>query len=189
MPVHSSPWSKACWQNPLLVNLASIHTWPLYCHWSTSHIWTFTLWSDDLYIYIYIPNSRALLPTFCTNCPDGSHFAQIGSHFAQNTTSNPLFFTQPSPTPFWDMYVHKTPPNPPQNTPFSGLILKLGILNYCLGKMDPIWAKCLKSWQNFSRSWQKKIFIKEGTAILHLQYSMSRTAHPQGLKAPLQWLE
>ena len=29
------------------------------------------------------PNSRALLPTFRTDCPDGSHFAQMGSHFAQ----------------------------------------------------------------------------------------------------------
>ena len=33
-------------------------------------------------------NSRALLPTFRTDCPDGSYFAQMGSHLAQNTTSN-----------------------------------------------------------------------------------------------------
>ena len=30
-------------------------------------------------------------------------------------------------------------------------------MNYCLVKLDPIWAKCLKSGQNFSRSGQKKI--------------------------------
>ena len=37
------------------------------------------------------PNSRALLPTFHTNCPYGSHFAHVGFHFAQpeNTTPNP----------------------------------------------------------------------------------------------------
>ena len=35
------------------------------------------------------PNSRALLPIFCTNCPDGPHFAQMGSHFTQSTTPNP----------------------------------------------------------------------------------------------------
>ena len=29
------------------------------------------------------------MPIFHTNCPDGSHFAQTGSHFAQNTTPNP----------------------------------------------------------------------------------------------------
>ena len=57
------------------------------------------------------------------------------------------------------MYEHETPPAPPQNTPFPGLILKVGKMNYCLGKMDPIWAKCLKSGQNFSRSGQKNLFI------------------------------
>ena len=36
-------------------------------------------------------NSRVLLPTFSTNCPDESHFAQIGSQFAQNTTPKPCF--------------------------------------------------------------------------------------------------
>ena len=35
------------------------------------------------------PNSRALLPIFRINCPDGSYFAQMGSHLAQNTTINP----------------------------------------------------------------------------------------------------
>ena len=58
------------------------------------------------------------------------------------------------------MYEHETPPAPPQNTPFPGLILKVGKMNYCLGKMDPIWAKCLKSGQNFSRSGQKKFIHK-----------------------------
>ena len=38
---------------------------------------------------IFFPISRALLPIFHTNCPDGSHFAQMGSHFAQNATPKP----------------------------------------------------------------------------------------------------
>ena len=67
------------------------------------------------------------------------------------------------------MYVHKTPPNPPQNTlfpglnlkvgkihpkktPFPGLNLKVGKMNYSLDNLDPKWAKCVKSGQNFSRS-------------------------------------
>ena len=54
----------------------------------------------------------------------------------------------------------KTPPSPPQNTPFPGLILKVGETIYCLGKMDPIWAKCLKSGQNFSRSGNFFLFIR-----------------------------
>ena len=33
----------------------------------------------------------------------------------------------------------------------------MGKINYSLGKMDPNWAKCLNSGQDFSRSGQKKI--------------------------------
>ena len=74
--------------------------------------------------------------------PDGSQFAQMGSHFAQITTPNPC--TQPSHTPVGDMYIPKTPPTPPQNTPFPGLNLKVGKMNYSLGNLDPKWAKCWK---------------------------------------------
>ena len=38
--------------------------------------------------------------------------------------------------------------------------MKVGKMNYRLGKMDPNWAKCLKSGQNISRSGQKKIIHK-----------------------------
>ena len=34
-------------------------------------------------------NSRALLPTFRINCPDGVAFSPMRSHFAQNTIPNP----------------------------------------------------------------------------------------------------
>ena len=40
-------------------------------------------------IDFFLPNARALLPTFSTICPDESHFAQMGSDFAQKTTNNP----------------------------------------------------------------------------------------------------
>ena len=107
--------------------------------------------------FFKLPNSRALLLTFRTNCPDWSHFAQLGSHFAQNTTTN-LCSLLSRHEPLSGIYVHKTPPNPPQNSdaPFPGLNLKVGKMNYRLGKMDPNWAKCLKSGQNVSRSGQKK---------------------------------
>ena len=67
---------------------------------------------------------------------------------------HPLFFTQPSHTPYRYMYLHNTPPSPPQNTPLHDLNLKVGKMNYSLGNLDPIWAKGLKSGQNFSRSGQ-----------------------------------
>ena len=57
------------------------------------------------------------------------------------------------------MYVHKTPPTPPQSTPFPGLILKVGKINYSLGKMDPNWAKCLKSGKTFLEVGTKKLFM------------------------------
>ena len=109
--------------------------------------------------WIFFPNSRALLPTFRANCPDGSHFAQMGSHSAQNTIPNPCPFFQPSHAPFMDMYVHKTPPSPPQNTLFPGLNLKVGKmkLNCSLGNLDPNGAKCLKIGQNHSKMCKKSI--------------------------------
>ena len=55
------------------------------------------------------------------------------------------------------MYIHKTPPNPFQNTPFPVVNLKVGKMNYSLGQVDPNWAKCLKKGQNFSRIGQKKM--------------------------------
>ena len=45
------------------------------------------------------------------------------------------------------MYIHRTSQSPPQNTPFPGLNLKAGKMNYSLGNLDPNWAKCLKSVQ------------------------------------------
>ena len=109
-----------------------------------------------LMIEFFLPNSRALLPTYRANCPNGSHIAQKGSHFSQNTTTN-TFSLLSSHTPLSGICTNTKHPQPQwgwgcfQNTSFPGLILKLGKTNYCLGKMDPTWAKCLKIGQNFSR--------------------------------------
>ena len=62
-------------------------------------------------IEFFPPHARAVLPTFCTNCPDGSHFAQMGSNFAKNTIPNSSSYSaefQQTHTPCGDMYVHKT---------------------------------------------------------------------------------
>ena len=99
----------------------------------------------------FFPNSRALLPTFRASCPDRSHFAKMAS-FSPEYHPHFLFFTQQSHTPFGDTYIHKNTPTPPQNTPFSGLNLKVGKMNYSLGNMRQIWAICTKSGQQCSRS-------------------------------------
>ena len=112
--------------------------------------WPFlTIGEEGVLTEFFSTNSWALLPTFRTNFPGGSHFAQMGSHFAQNTTPNPCS------TPFGDLYEQKTLPTRPQNTPFPGLNLKVGEMNYCLDNLDPNWAICLKNRQDFSGNGQK----------------------------------
>ena len=84
------------------------------------------------------------LPGWISFCHDGDHH---GVSFCPQYHYQPLFFTQPSQNPFGDMYEHKTPP--PQNTPFPGLILKVGKMNYCLGKLGKMfekWAKLFLKW-------------------------------------------
>ena len=76
--------------------------------------------------------------------------------------SQPLFFTQPSQTSFRDMYLHTTPPSPPQNKPFPGLNLKAGKMNYCLCNLDPKWANVWKQWK------VGKTFLDVSKKIIHL---------------------
>ena len=147
--------------------------------WRLCHTGHGVVWVDDFIFYKLVsahaacmiefsfPNSRALLPTLPTNCPSGSHFAQMGSHFAQITAPNPcslLSHLLSHHTPFWDMYVHKTSTSPPENTPFPGLNLKIGKINYRLGNLDPNRAKCLKSGQIFLEVGKKKILVRPGQA-------------------------
>ena len=105
-------------------------------------------------------------------CPILEHFCPLLVQIAQMGLISPrwglILPRVPPPTPVLYSAVTKpfrgyvrtqTPPAQPQNTPFPGLILKVGKMNCCLGKLDPIWAKCLKSGQNFSRSGQMFLFI------------------------------
>ena len=62
------------------------------------------------------------------------------------------------------MYIHQIPQSPLKNTPFPGLNLKVGKMNYSLGNLDPNWAKCFISGQNIARSGQ---FF-----FIHVQISM-----------------
>ena len=87
-------------------------------------------------------------------------WGDIGDLFCPNPHPQPLSLTLQSHTPFGDMYVHRTPKSPPQNTPFPSLNLKVGKMNYHLGNLDPNWAKCLKRGQNFSRSGPKENIIR-----------------------------
>ena len=90
-------------------------------------------------------------PRWVSFCPDR---VSIRPEYHQQ----PLFFTQPSQTPFGNIYVHKTPPTPPQNTPFPGLILKVGQTNYCLGKVGKPFLERAK--KNYGpTSWGDSVLI------------------------------
>ena len=116
---------------------------------------------SDSYDLIFPPNSRALLPTFRTKCLDGSHFALLGSHFAQSTTQNPFLYSAATNRFVAAMYVHKTPQSSPQNTPFPGLNLKVG-------KLTTVWAIWTPTGQNVWKVGQKKIFIRFIVTLLLL---------------------
>ena len=124
-------------------------------------------------------NSRALLPTFCTDCPDGSHFAQMGSHFFTIPPPTPAFYSAVT-NPFRDMYVHKTPPTSPQNTHFPGLNLKVGKKKCHLGKMDHNWAKCLKSSKTVLEVGKKKNSYFTLANAGHMQRISSTHSRPGG---------
>ena len=83
----------------------------------SQHCQTVPVWLN------FFPNSSSPLPFFHTNCPDGSHFAQKESHFAQNTTPNPCSLLSRHKPPASGLsgictYTKHLQPNQwPQNTP------------------------------------------------------------------------
>ena len=93
---------------------------------------------------IFFPNSMALLPNFCTNCPDGSHFAQMGSHFAQNTTNNPCSLLSRH-KPLLGIWTYIKHPQPHLKTPpFLAWTRKRA-------KWTTVWAK----WTSTSKMFEK----------------------------------
>ena len=93
--------------------------------------------------------TQAPLPFFCTNCPHGSHFAQMASHFAQNTTPNPHSFLSRHAPLSWtckSLSTKNSPKPTHKNTPFSGLNLKVGKINYSLGKMRSLLGNMFEKW-------------------------------------------
>ena len=88
-------------------------------------------------------NSRALLPTFCTDCPDGSHFAQMGSHFAQNTTTNPCILLSRHKPLSGYVRTQNTPNLTPKH-PFSWPELESGQKEMPSGQNGPQLGKMLE---------------------------------------------
>ena len=100
--------------------------------------------------------SRALLPTFRTNCPHGSRFVQMGSNFAQNnTTSSCSLLSHHQPLSKICTYTKHA-----QTHPKTPLFLSWTCQWAKWTTVHPSWGPfCLKSLsgQNIFRNEQKKI--------------------------------
>ena len=75
----------------------------------------------------------------------------MGSHFAQNTTPNPCALLRHH-IPLSGISTYTKHPQIHPKHPFFWPELEVAKTNYGLGNLDIIWAKCLTSGQNFSRS-------------------------------------
>ena len=107
------------------------------------------------------PPSRALLPTFRTNCPDWPHFARMdldGSSFCPEYHPHPLLFTQQSHTPFGDMYAHKAPQLHPKTPLFLAWTSKWANWTTIWAKWDPSGQRVQK-WTTFLEAGKKKLLI------------------------------
>ena len=113
-----------------------------------------TGWND---CFFSLPILRALLPSFSTNCPGGSHFAQMGSHFqvAHNATTNPCSLLSLHKPLYHDVICTYT--NHPQTHPKTPLFLSW---TWKWAKWTTVWAKWTPTGQNV---WKKgKTFLELG---------------------------
>ena len=113
------------------------------------------------------PNCRAPLPTFHTNCPDGSHFTQMRSHFAQNTTPNPCSLLS-SCTPLSGICIYtKHPQHHPKTPLFLAWAWKWAKWTTVWAIWTPTGQFFLKSGQNFSRSGSSGHYVIWPTKLLY----------------------
>ena len=95
------------------------------------------------------------MPFCCKKCS----FCFNSVLFCPEYHPKPLVFTQPS-HPFWGyvliMYMHKTSPTPPQNTPLLGLNSKVGKMNYNWATWTPTGQYVWKADKKFLEVDKKK---------------------------------
>ena len=130
--------------------------------------------------WTFFPDSRVLLPIFRTNCPHGSHFAQMGSYFAQDTITNPcsLLSTHKPQQGMCTCTKH------PQPCPLRPLFLSW--IRKC-AKWTTVWAKCTPTGQNVWKVGNFFLFISKtlsGTFAQRLCNSYNYTNAPCQHKWP-----
>ena len=137
VPVHFTPWARAHLPHPRsslpVVGRSAHPRWALALAGARAS----TVWLKNK-----IPHSRALLHT---NCPDVSHFAQMESYFAQNTTPNPCSLLHRH-TPFQGYVRTQNTPNPAQKHPFSWPEFECWQNELPSGRPGPQLGKLFKNW-------------------------------------------
>ena len=139
--------------------------------------------------WIFSPNSRELLPTFHTNCPDGSHFAQMGSHFAQNPTPNPCSLLS-SHTPLLEICTFTKHHQPTQKLPFSCPELESGQNELQYGQPAPQLGKTFEKWTKLQKhpfSTQKHPFSSPELESGQNERGQKKIIHVRGTHKCEKW--
>ena len=103
-----------------------------------THTHTHVVWSSPAMIDFFFSSTFA---HFSYKLPRWVSFFPDGVSFCPEYHPQPLFFTQPSHTPLWDMYGHKTPTSPLIIPLFLAWIWKLA-------KWTTVWATWTRTEQN-----------------------------------------
>ena len=106
-------------------------------------------------IEFFLPNSRAILPTFQTNCPHRSHFSQMGSDFAQNTTSKPCSCSVVTNSFLGYVPTQNTPKPTPKHL-FSLPDFESGKNDLLSGQNGPHLGEMCEKWAKLFKKWAKK---------------------------------
>ena len=100
-------------------------------------------------VEFFFPILEHFCPLFVQIAQMGLILPRWGLILPRNPPPTPVLYSAVT-KPFRGYVQTQNTPSPTPKHPFPGLILKVGKMNYCMGKMNPIWAKCLKSVQKFS---------------------------------------
>ena len=93
-------------------------------------------------IRFFCPILEHICPLYCL---DGSHFAQMGSYFAQSTTTNPCSLLSCTKTLSW-ICTNTNTPSPAPKHPFSWPDFESGQNELLSGQIGPYLGKMFEKW-------------------------------------------
>ena len=106
------------------------------------------------------------MPTLSTNCPDGSHFAQMGFRFAQNITTNPCSLLSRH-TPLSEICTNTKHPLPTPKHSLSWPEVESGQNKLLSGQNGPQLGKMFEKWAKLANNLEVgKKFIHDRCSVL-----------------------